>query len=167
MRSLVYIALFISLTASAQKMETNAPDLVYPILEEFISENFKNDQRSLEKLFHLDSIMIRNLPLVVDGPFIRKLFGTHYRSGSSNWIEIDSSLIDYPKEFNRTLRHELGHMYGLKHIKTQNLKTDDPLRLEIMSDEHHHIYLSYKYADPEIWEQINKNYYNSLKTPLK
>jgi predicted Zn-dependent protease len=139
--------------SSSQNLYTNEPDLVYPILEEFIAENFKNQTRSFEKINQIDTIMVvwMNYPL----------YGSHQRIGKSHTIKIHRWLILQPKRFERTLKHELGHVFGLRHIKSSY---EDEAFLEFMSDVHYEE-VEFYYRDPETWNKINHNYYQSLIPP--
>ncbi|MUP44887.1 hypothetical protein E0K83_03895 [Gramella sp. BOM4] len=158
------LLLLSAVEAPAQGIYTSRPDLVYPILEEFVAENYKNDTRSLEKLSTLDSVMFRNLPLRVVDTLVLHDYGLHYSRGGRHWIELDSILLEFPFEFNKVLKHELGHVFGLDHIPTHDLPKNDPKRMEIMSSYHAHYMLEWKYEeDPELWKRVNDNYYKSLK----
>jgi len=157
MRFFLYIALFCMMPVAGQNMYTNAPDKVYPILEEFIAENFKNDTPSFYRINEIDSIVVRNIQPVIDGPWIMRVLGYHIRRGKVHTIEIDSSLLDHPQVFELTLKHELGHAYNLKHICVDELPKSDPAFNEIMSPTR----LMY-YVDPKELQRVNTNFYKSL-----
>lgn len=162
---LIIFLLYTGVHANAQKLETNRPDLVFPILEEFIADSYYHNTPVLEKLQFLDSIVIRELPLIVVDGKIQQARGYHHRNGKRSWIEIDAGLINSPFEFNRALKHELGHFFSLKDIPTHQLTMEDPLRLEIMSSYHAHYYLEWKFEeDPKLWKRINEHFYKSLQT---
>lgn len=133
----------------SQNLYTNEPDLVYPILEEFIAENFKNEVHSFEKINQVDSIVVENLPY--------PLYGKHIRLGRTHTIKVHRWLKNDLLRFERTLKHELGHVFGLEHIPVNEITC-----VEIMSSQHWEEVQHY-YADPEVWKRINQNYYNSLK----
>ena len=143
----------------SQNLYTNEPDLVYPILEEFIAENFKNEVHSFEKINQIDSIVITDLGYDVSGDFIRKVYGSRSRNGNAHSIKIDSLLLKDHKRFERTLKHELGHVFNLPHLPPKFF-------LEFMSEEHW-LRVKTHYADPEVWKRINDNYYKSLKNTPK
>jgi len=145
------------LPVAGQNMYTNAPDKVYPILEEFIAENFKNDTPSFYRINEIDSIVVRNIPLIVEGPYIKRVYGYRIRRGFVHTIQLDSSLINNPIHFRKTLLHELGHVYNLAHINTENLPLDNPLYNEIMSENH-----LFYYVDPKELQRVNTNFYKSL-----
>lgn len=145
------IFLLLTLNLSGQNLYTNEPGLVYPILEEFISENFRNQTPTLERINQIDSILVVNLPY--------PLYGTHTRTGSVHTIKIHKWLMTEPKRFERTLKHELGHVFNLPHIVPL---VKDKSFLEFMSAVHYEE-VKYYYNDIEVWKQINFNYYQSLK----
>jgi len=159
MKYLAYILILLCFGASethSQKFYTNAPDLVYPALEEFISENHLQGTSVLEKLQELDSVVVRNLGYHIDGPSITKLTGKWSRSGIKNTIIVDSVLLDNPEKFKFTLQHELGHFFGLKHIEVDGLPLNDPRCFEIMSNR------KSPYYNQLLQEAALKNYYNQL-----
>lgn len=159
MKRLLFILFIISFgPAQSQNLYTNEPDLVYPILEEFIAENFKNESPTFYLINTIDSIVVKDIPLIVEDYKIKRVYGYHYRTGIYSRIELDSSLLQYPAHFKKTLKHELGHVFGLKHILTEGLPLDDPMYNEIMSETH----LMY-YVDPKELERANYNYYKSLQ----
>ena len=159
MKCLAYIVLIFCFgTSSGQNMYTNEPDLVYPILEEFITENFKNGTPTFDRINHIDSIVVADLGYIIDGPIIRKIYGQRFRTGNRHTVKVDSVLLKEPKRFERTLKHELGHVFDLPHLAQEHW-------LEFMSGEHWLRVKSY-YNDPETWNKINHNYYQSL-IPLK
>lgn len=166
--SSILVSLFVMLSgveASGQNFKTNRPDLVYPVLEEFISGNHDRGTGTLKILQDLDSIVVRSLPLIVSDGRIDKQFGACHRSGDNQWIEIEASLVKFPFEFNKVLKHELSHLFDADHIDTHKLTIDHPLRLEIMSSFHAHYYLERKYEeDPELWKRMNENLYKTLQT---
>ncbi|SDS11883.1 hypothetical protein SAMN04487764_1498 [Gillisia sp. Hel1_33_143] len=157
MRFFLYIALFCMMPVAGQNMYTNAPDKVYPILEEFISENFKNDTRSFYRINEIDSIVVKDIPPVLEGPWIMRVYGYHQRIGNRHTIELDSTLLDHPQIFKLTLLHELGHAFDLKHICVEDLPKSDPAFNEIMSSTR----LMY-YVDPKELQRVNTNFYKSL-----
>ena len=142
-------------TAVSQNLYTNEPDLVYPILEEFIAENFKNEVHSFERINQIDSIVVADLGYDVSEDFIRKIYGLRLRTNNVHTIKVDSVLLQDKKRFERTLKHELGHVFDLPHLPEEFF-------LELMSREH---WLKVKphYADPEVWKRINSNYYQSIR----
>jgi hypothetical protein len=169
MKLFFYILLFLSVNVSAQNLYTNAPGKVYPVLEEFITENFKLERSTLADLMNIDSINVVSLPLHVKDLKILQPYGLcHERPGGTYVIEIDASLIGFPYEFNKVLKHELGHVFSLPHIETHHLAKNHPLRFEIMSSFHSHYLLEFRYEeDPELWKRVNQNYYKNLKASPK
>lgn len=141
-------------SSSSQNMYTNEPDLVYPILEEFIAENFKNHNPSFYRINQIDSIIVEDLGYIIDGPSIRKVYGRRFRIGNRHTVKVDSVLLKDPKRFERTLKHELGHVFDLPHLPKEQW-------LEFMSSEHW-LRVKSHYNDPETWNKINHNYYQSL-----
>jgi predicted Zn-dependent protease len=137
------------LPASGQNLYTNEPEVVYPILEQFIAENFQNQVRSFEFINRIDSINVVYLQY--------PLYGKHIRHGANHTITVHKWLLNSPKRFERTLKHELGHVFGLDHIPVNKMNC-----VEIMSSQHWEE-VGHYYADPEIWKRINHNYYKSLK----
>lgn len=91
----------------------------------------------------------------VSGDFIRKIYGLRRKVGGVHTIKIDNSLLQNKKRFERTLKHELGHVFDLPHLDKEHF-------LEFMSEEHWQE-VKLHYNDPEIWKRINDNYYKSLK----
>ena len=160
----ILLVMLSAVEASAQNFKTNRPDLVYPVLEEFIAGNHDHGTATLKKLRELDSIVVRSLPLIVRDGRIEKQFGACHRSGDNQWIEIEASLVKFPFEFNKVLKHELAHLFDADHIPTHGLSIDHPHRLEIMSSFHAHHYLEWKYEDPELWKRVNENLYKTLQT---
>lgn len=144
------LLLFCFGTSTSQNLYTNEPDLVYPILEEFIAENFKNQTSTFHRINQIDSITVEWL----DYP----LYGMHKKSGNIHTIKIHRWLILQPKRFERTLKHELGHVFNQPHIKASY---ENDAFLEFMSDVHYEEVAHY-YCDPLIWKKINHNYYQSL-----
>jgi len=140
----------------SQNLYTNAPDLVYPALEEFISENHFRGTSVLEKLQQLDSVLVRDLGYKVDEYAITKYLGFNHYRGNNQWIEIDSSLIEDPAKFKTTFQHELGHFFGLKHIDVDGLPLNDPRCFEIMSNR------KSPYYDQVLQEVANDNYYKEM-----
>jgi hypothetical protein len=144
---LLVLFLFISMSSKAQ-LETNRPDLVYPILESFISEAHNQGIPTLNTLKFLDRITVENL----DYPF----YGLHIRRGLYSEIKIHAWLEFYPRRFERTLKHELGHLFGLHHV------IGDLYFCEIMSEEHWEEVGPY-YSIDSNWLKVNENYYKSIK----
>ncbi len=140
-------------TSSSQNLYTNEPDLVYPILEEFIAENFKNQTRTFARINQIDSIVVVWLPY--------PLYGRHERIGNSHTIKIHRWLILQPRRFERTLKHELGHVFNLPHIPATY---ENENFLELMSDVHFEEVEHY-YIDPKVWKKVNQHYYQSLIPP--
>lgn len=157
MKKLISIIAFLTtLTAGAQNMYTNAPEIVFPVLEEFVAENFQRKTASFEFINMIDSIVVRDIPLIVDPPFVRKVFGRYNRSGNRIWIEIDSSLLNNPLKFAHTLQHELGHVFQLEH------KDHKIYPKEIMSDEKYPYYMTH-----EEMKQAKENYFKELSEKYK
>ena len=156
MKKITYILLFLPLALSAQNLYTNAPERIYPVLEEFISENFHRQTPTFGKINSIDSIVVEDLGYHVEDPFIKKIYGLRILRGNIHTIKVDSSLLQNKRRFERTLKHELGHVFGLPHIN------DRTHFLEFMSATHLDLVNKY-YADPEIWQRINDNYYKSLQ----
>lgn len=138
-------------TLQSQNLYTNAPKEVYPILEKFIHDTYDMDVRSFEKINKIDSITVEWL----DYP----LYGVHTKIGNSHTIKIHKWLLKDMLRFERTLKHELGHVFGLPHI-------DIPHCYEIMASVHYEE-VSHYYAFPENWKTVNDNYYKSLQTLKK
>ncbi len=140
--------------SSSQNLYTNEPDLVYPILEEFIAENFKNQTPTFYRINQIDSIIVEDLGYIIEGPFIKKVYGQRFRTGIRHTIKVDIVLLEDAKRFERTLKHELGHVFQIPHLAQEHW-------LEFMSSEH---WLKVKthYDDPATWQRINHNYYKSL-----
>jgi len=155
-------ALFAFWTSPGQNIHTNAPDLVFPILEEFIAENFKLDTRTLYKINYLDSIVVRDLPLIIVEPgIITKVYGYRHQRGLYSWIEIDSSLLGNKQKFEKTLNHELGHLFDLQHITPiPGTPISDTIYNEIMCIPS----LPYHIA-PEAFIKAKNNFYKSLHPP--
>jgi hypothetical protein len=167
-RILPLIFFLASMVSSGQNMHVNYPELVYPVLEEFVSENFERSTPTFEKLVRLDSIVVKDLGYERNGPFEKKNYGFHHRQGDKEWIEIDISLVNYPEKFEETLKHELGHVFGLQHIDVDHLPQSDKLHLEIMSSPKYLLpYNHVSNTDPELWRRVNDNFYNHLKTLQK
>lgn len=154
-----FLLLFLlSAPICSQNLYTNEPDLVYPVLEEFIAENFKRDTRTMHRINNIDSIVVRDLPLIVEDHLIKKVYGLHHQRGSSHWIELDSSLLDNHQKFQKTLKHELGHVFGLPHIiPAKGTPYSDPIYNEIMCLPS----LPY-YIEPEAFRIAKENFYKSL-----
>ncbi|WZL88333.1 hypothetical protein VS868_12070 [Salinimicrobium sp. 3283s] len=169
MKKLLFILFFLAASgASAQKLYTNAPDVVYPILEEYVAENYLRKQGSFEMIHRLDSIVVKDIPLIKvdaneDRPAgIYKVYGYHKISGGKEWIEIDSSLLYNPRKFHATLLHELKHAAGQKeHIDATGYSFDHPIYEDLMAIP------AYPYYIPdEKWQRMKKKYYDSLsKSP--
>lgn len=153
MKKIIYLLLFLPLALSGQNLYTNNPEKVFPVLEEFISENHLRGTATFEKINHIDSIIVKSIPFIMEGPYIKKVYGMHHSNGESHWIEIDSSLLTDPVKFENTLNHELGHVFDLPHL---NPKTHPK---EIMAAEKFPYYLS-----PEEVRQARNNFFNSLKS---
>jgi hypothetical protein len=168
MKRFLYILLFLSVNVSAQNLYTNAPEKVYPVLEEFIAANFKLEKPTLIDLMTIDSINVVSLPKIVQDSLILQPYGRCHKKRSRYVIELDSSLLDFPYEFNKVLKHELGHVFKQTHIETHHLAKNHPLRFEIMSSFHSHYLLEFRYEeDPELWKRVNQNYYKNLKASPK
>lgn len=167
MKWLAYIFVLVCFSTSvgnSERFYTNAPDLVYPVLEEFISDNHLRGTSTLEKLQNLDSVVVRNMGYEVSGPFISKRTGKWTRLGNNNTITIDSTLLDSPNKFNSTFKHELGHFFGLKHIEVDGLPLNDPRCFEIMSNR------KSPYYNQVLQEKALENYYiqlHQLLMPIK
>ena len=155
MKYLVVLLLLCFGPSNGQNLYTNEPDIVYPILEEFIAENFKNKINTFAKLNEIDSIQV----VWLDYP----LYGLHIKKGNHHTIKIHKWLLQDPRRFERTLKHELGHVFNLKHITS---KKDSKDFLELMSDVHYEE-VSHYYKDNVIWQQVNSNYYKSLQKSIK
>lgn len=134
---------------TAQNLYTNAPELVYPVLEEFVAENFYNGVSTFELLNRIDSIVVRQIPY----PYT----ALHTRKGENHNIEIHPLLVKYPRRFERSLKHELGHVMGLPHIPT-----NEGTFWEFMSSEHWEE-VADEYQDPQKWRKANQRYYKSLR----
>lgn len=145
--------LFLFPSLLSGQMIVDHPDKVYPILEEFVSKNYERGTHTLEILNSIDSIIVKDLGWDrTDPDFPIKNYGFHYRkTNGRNMIEIDVSLLEFPWRFERTLKHELGHVFRLPHLQD---KKDE---MEFMS-EHHYIY----YIEPSKWKELNIRYYESL-----
>ena len=170
MKNLLLLLLFLSFgTLQSQNLYTNAQDLVYPVLEEFVSKNYSNGTPTMEQLNKLDSIVVKDLGYTYVNEYIRaKNLGFHHREGDVHWIEIDSILLSDPEKFKDSLLHELGHMFKLHHINVKDLPLDNPLNYEIMAvPEKFGRYLHVSKLKPDIWKTVNDNYYKSLQTLKK
>lgn len=160
----VLALLFFSLTATAQKLYTNAPNVVYPILEEYVAENYLRKRGSFEMIHRLDSIMVRDIPLIYieateDRPAsIQKVFGVHKIENGKEWIEIDSSLLNNLRKFHSTLLHELKHAAGHReHIDASGFSFDHPIYEDIMAIPAYPYYIR-----DDKWTRMKTKYYNSL-----
>lgn len=163
------LLLFCSLPAGAQKLYTNAPELVYPVLEEYVAENYLRKKGSFEMIHRLDSIVVKDIPYVVipatkDHPaLVKKVFGQHvvdHRRGIE-WIEIDSSLLNNLRKFHATLLHELKHAAGHKeHVDASGYSFDHPIYEDLMAVPSYPYYIK-----DDKWERMKKKYYDSLKSP--
>ncbi|MGI0106759.1 hypothetical protein [Salinimicrobium sp. WS361] len=160
------LCMFASLPAAGQKLYTNAPDVVYPILEEYVAENYLRQEGSFEMIHRLDSIIVTDIPLILipatnDRPaMIKKVYGQHVIKGDKEWIEIDSSLLDNLRKFHATLLHELKHAAGQKeHVNASGYSYDHPIYEDLMAIP------AYPYYIPDDkWARMKKKYYDSLKT---
>lgn len=153
---IMIILCFRGSVSTSSKFYTNAPDLVYPALEEFISENHLRGTSTLESLQRLDSVTVKDLGYEVSGPYIYKLTGKWLKNGKNNTILIDSSLLESEASFKKTLHHELGHFFGLKHINVDDLPLNDPKCFEVMSNR------KSPYYNQILQEKVMDNYYIQL-----
>lgn len=119
MRWIWIISLFFSVNCLAQYPYSNRPDIVNPMIDEFIMEAEIRGIDVRSKLGELDSIIIKeqpqnNKPLGLSG---FKADGIFWTRGHDKWIEIKRSLVDDRLEDSGSrftlFFHELGHLFGL------------------------------------------------------
>lgn len=158
LKIIIFVPLFFQQPINGQNLHTNAPELVFPVLEEFISENHLRGTATFEKINFIDSIVVRDIPLIIEDHIIKKVYGRRHRRGKYTWIEIDSSLIQFPQKFEKTLTHELGHVFGLPHIDPGGLPYSNPIYSEIMCVPS----LPY-YIEPKVFKKAKYNFYKSLQ----
>lgn len=125
MKTLCYILLFLSCTVSAQKLKTNAPEIVLPVITDFMEDGLENGFYSK---FHIEE----NLSAILFVPknemnnYVRS--DNPYRAASINvshhpvWIGKIIMVIDekHRKDFLGTqviIYHELFHFFGGRHIE--------------------------------------------------
>ena len=116
MKHLIYILFFFTSASSAQ--ESNAPEVVMPLVQQFIQEAQQHDIPT-DQIEQIDSINIESLPY----PFS----GLHFVYGSYQAIIIHSGK---KRAMEKTFYHEIGEMYGLEHEggrrKIMNTIPNDP-----------------------------------------
>ena len=132
---LTYILFFLASASAAQ--ESNAPEIVYPLVEQFISEAQEHGIPT-EKVEQVDSININYLPFPFSGLYIK-------------YHNYDSITINPGKKraMEKTFYHEMGELYGLEHEggrrKIMNTIPNDPW-----------------FENEFNWEQAKQEFFNQL-----
>lgn len=115
-RLALLLILFISASVSGQS--SNAPEVVFPIVEKFISEAHQHEI-PVHKIREIDSVNIARLPW--------PLSGLHLSGATYNSLTLNPGR---SRSAEKTFYHEIGHMFGLQHTdrprKIMNLDPSDP-----------------------------------------
>lgn len=142
MKPLIYILLFLlSITASAQ--QSNAPEVVFPMVEKFISEAHQHQIPVYHKIRDIDSIALDKLPY--------PLSGLHLKGATYESITIHQDENRSLRRIEKTFYHEVGHILGLSH--------SDAPRTIMNSDSYD------PWFENEInWQLAKEQFFNALKS---
>lgn len=142
---MVILMLVIPYIINAQSFYTNKPDIVNPLLDNFILDAKEHNIDVHSQLNKLDSILIIK-DLGVNGDYYK---GT---------IRIDAEMISNPLILKRVFYHEIGHHFKLKHCLQCNYNIVSQFMWGGM----------YRYyIDPTLQAIIYKEYFEMLKNPIK
>ena len=138
MKPLTYILLLIPFLNYGQA--SNAPEIVFPIVEQFIAEAHAADVRVYHKIREIDSIqtVLLNYPIT----------GMHVQEGNNHFIFLHKNRAG--RALEKTFHHEVGHVFELEH-----------------SDNPHDIMFSGTYSewfeDNDNWQRAKDEFFKQLK----
>lgn len=134
------LILFFSVSAFGQR--TNEPEVIYPLLEGFISEAYSRDVPVYHKIRQIDSIS----DVMMEYPFT----GKHFRQGKRQWIELHNVIARFGRRLDKTFYHEIGHSLGLEHSGNPN---------DIMFNGSYSLW----FEIDNNWQRAKDEYFNQIK----
>lgn len=141
MKRITYLLFLLPLLSLGQS--TNAPGLVFPLVEEFIAEAHERDIPVYYEIRKIDSIALAQLQYPITG--------LHTRVGDTHTIQMHEAYSHSGRRIEKTFYHEVGHVFGLPH-----------------SDNSRSIMYSGTYSKwfekPENWKTAKDKFFYSLKS---
>ena len=142
MKRLVLITIFLS-SVSLYGQSSNAPDVVFPMVEKFIAEAHAHGIPTYHKIREIDSIAIEKLPY----PFS----GLHIKDGTYESITINKDSRVTRRSIEKTFYHEVGEVFGLEHTY---------LPRQIMNTVPNDLW----FENETNWQKAKNDFFNSLKS---
>ena len=140
MKTLLLITLF---SLSLHGQQTNEPNIVYPLLEQFISEAYNRDIPVYHKIREIDSIASKQLKYPLTA--IRDHIG-----GRVHWIYFHNAYINSGRRLEKSFYHEMGHVFKLPY---------DPESNTIMNSESYSLW----FEDNDNWQRAKDEFFKQLK----